>query len=112
MKMETPKMDVVRFEEADVLAASQINPAPFTAAVYNAGGKEKDLGLTITHNGNPHSYDYQGIWDNQDAGLLAGVSFNNGTATKTLSDLLDDDVNNGAFDGDYVSYNGTSYTRQ
>lgn len=111
MKMETPKMDVVRFQEADVLAASPI-VTPFSAAVSNAGGKEKDLAMTITHNGNSYPYDYQGLLANQDSGILADVSFNNGSAIKTLSDLLDDDVNNEAFDGNYISYNGKAYTRQ
>lgn len=113
MKMETPKMDVVRFKESDVIVASNGPVSPeYSADLSRAGGDAMDMSLAITHNENYHSYDYAYLVDNQDAGLLAGVSFNNGTATKTLSQLLADDVNNGSFDGHYISYNGLSYTKQ
>ena len=37
MKMETPKMDVVRFQEADVLAASQMIASSFALTGFNNG---------------------------------------------------------------------------
>ena len=113
MKMETPKMDVVRFKEADVIVASNGPVSPeFSADLSRAGGDAKDMSLAIVHGENAYTYDYQKLWDERDSGLLASISFNNGTNTKSLIQLLDDDVNNGAFDGHYISYNGSAYTKQ
>ena len=41
MKMETPKMDVVRFKEADVLAAS---PAPVAQSCVVTGSEDQIIG--------------------------------------------------------------------
>ena len=41
MKMETPKMDVVRFQEADVLAASPLALTKFNDGTYGNAGMGK-----------------------------------------------------------------------
>ena len=44
MKMETPKMDVVRFQEADVLAASTPTPGPLPTSFALTGFNDKSAG--------------------------------------------------------------------
>ena len=101
MTMKTPEMEVVRFEETDVIVASGF-PTKF-GQVQKAGGDKGDLEVTI----NGHSYNYgtlaTGLGDGVYAGL-GSINFSKDSNSKSLKNLFDDDVNNGAYDGYYESY--------
>ena len=99
MTMKTPEMEVVRFEETDVIVASGF-PTKF-GSVQNAGGAKGDLRVTV----NGHLYDYDslstGIKDHTLA--IGNINFINGES-RSLTDLYNDDENNGSYDGYYESY--------
>lgn len=82
MKMETPKMDVVRFEEADVIVASPI-PGPIDTVTISG------VGDTVTTN-NYLSYGSTtlDLKDADDHHISFGNGFNNNGVTKTLEQLV------------------------
>ena len=120
MKMETPKMDVVRFQEADVIVASP-NPKPLSPYLTlsnmgngdysdnTAAGETTAGGFTLT-------------FEDMKTGSLAHLldlssEFNNGKSQMSLQNLVDNTYENsdpdeyGAFNGNYVWSNGV-YIRQ
>ena len=107
MKMETPKMDVVRFQEADVIVASGF--ATRFATVAKAGGAAGDLEITFGE----HFYNYTSLEEQKEDKLLSGYirfDLQGNAGSKTLNDLLADDEKNGAYDGYYQSVDdGNSY---
>ena len=101
MTMKTPEMEVVRFEEADVIVASGF--ATKFGSVQNAGGTKGDLKVTI----NGHSYNYDTLATGINDGIYAGlgsINCSKDSNSKSLKKLFDDDENNGAYDGYYESY--------
>ena len=117
MKMETPKMDVVRFKEADVLAASPI-PGP----VYHDYVKIANLGngdfSDNYANAMNTDYSFTDIHNGEVSHLLhLDSTFNNGSDEKTLSELVNDtfkdDTSYGSFNGLYeYDNNKGKYFRQ
>ena len=116
MTMKTPEMDVVRFNEADVLAASG-DPVPDTRFVtfgsWGIGSQDnsstKDGWATYTHGSSSSTYSYQQLENLADQNFNSGSTFKlqNGTAT-TLDDLLANDAKDAdsrTFDGSI--FNGT-----
>ena len=99
MTMKTPEMEVVRFSESDVIVASGF-PTKF-GSVRNAGGVKGDLIVTI--NGNQYDYNTLNTGIGDHIISIGDVTFTNG-GSKTVKDLLADDVNNSSFDGEYESY--------
>lgn len=103
MKMETPKMDVVRFKEADVIVAS---PAPIAEVVTLSALGNSDFDDNVV-SGNGFSLAFPDISNGSYAHLLKlDSTFNNGTSQKTLKNLVDstkvsDDDSYGAFNGTY-----------
>ena len=80
--METPKMDVVRFQEADVLAASPI-PGPIdTVTISGVGDKVTD------NNYLSYSNTSLNLQEADDHHIQFGNGFNNNGSTKTLADLV------------------------
>ena len=115
MKMETPKMDVVRFQEADVLAASPITPV---TPVFLTGFNDvtaKNGQLSFTKNGTDYlfetsKYDSQESFANAVAGAgVADVTFNDNSDpdSHSLAGMFYADVEQGGKslllpDGQYV----------
>ena len=99
MTMKTPEMDVVRFNESDVIVASGF--ATKFGNVANAGGAKGDLIITI----NGHNYNYDTIKTSIDDNVfsIGNINFVK-DSSKSVKDLFNDDVNNGAYDGQYESY--------
>jgi len=86
MKMETPKMDVVRFQEADVLAAS-----PYASPVYLTGfadSKDRNGEVAFTHNGNSYLFK---TTDYSDAASFANAVAGAGVANVSFNDSQDPD---------------------
>ncbi len=108
MKMETAKMDVVRFTESDVIVASGFETVTGKVA-YAGDGVGNTLEVTVS---NDHFYDYatleKGQTDHmQDLGKVKFTVISGDTsATKTIADLFAHNSDNGYFDGDYVSTDG------
>ena len=113
MKMETPKMDVVRFEEADVLAASGPDTR-FYSYMNNWGGTSKDASLRIEQSGNTiANYDWQAIESGAASHLLNdGLTFNGTTLHDLIEDEQKDTPTYSGYNGEWVSTNGINYTRQ
>ena len=102
MKMETPKMDVVRFQEADVIVASGIVNNRKRAALYGwENGIAGDATLTFSdadgNNASVHTYsELHGDPEIYD------LTFINGAGTPvSLTDLATDENSYGAFNGSY-----------
>ena len=121
MKMETPKMDVVRFEEADVLAASTGFNTNWKANVYNAGGSVKsNMSVAVTKPGQTTTTtSFDELVQIENVNWLAGAVFYNASNdSATLVQLIDDDKADGAgvyerFNGYYESSdNGATYWRK
>ena len=107
MKMEMPKMDVVRFQEADVIVASSA-PDRYLATLGNFGdGKSANGWLKITHNGVESTHDWSALLDDNETGYAQNLTFNG----VSLGKLMENDTNN-TCDGNYESTNGLNYTRQ
>ena len=107
MKMETPKMDVVRFDEADVIVASGF--ATRTGRVQNVGGAAGDLIVTVSDD---HTYTYAALADAEKDHMqdLGSVEFVRNNVSKTIADLFANDTAYGDYDGYYESYDdGYSY---
>lgn len=84
MKMETPKMDVVRFKEADVLAASPVPSRIDTVTISGVGDTIADnnlLSYGTTSVNLQEAYRYH---------IQFGSGFVNNGATKTLADLAEE----------------------
>ncbi len=100
MKMETPKMDVVRFQEADVIVASG------DAHKYlNISGLGVDGEATWTYtNGHTSVRSISDYADDKGNGtLVTGVKFYNANdVAVTLGEI----VEGGDADGLYADYNG------
>ena len=112
MKMETPKMDVVRFKEADVLAASG---DLWTATLFNSGNADQNLGLQIVDPANnSNTFSFTQLASTENANLLDNKYFYKDNKSTSLIDLVDDDKEGAAgkltgFDGTYTSTNGSHY---
>ena len=112
MKMETPKMDVVRFQEADVLAAS--GPQPVIehryATLSNWGtGTVGDASVNYS-NGHSHTYSYDELYGLLDNGALDGSqTYSVGGDSVTLGTLVRGGDANGLysnFNGEYETFDG------
>ena len=116
MKMETPKMDVVRFQEADVIVASGV--ATYVT-LSNLGNNDFNDNTASGHSaGSNFSLGFSDMKGGTLAQLLNLESnFNNGTSTSSLKNLVDNTYDNddddayAAFNGNYVWTNG-EYLRQ
>ena len=104
MKMETPKMDVVRFKEADVIVAS---PAPLSEYVSLVSLGNNDFYDNKVVSQNSSGFDLS--FDEMKNGALAHLldlraEFNNGSSQKSLRSLV-----NGTAESDeeaYATFNG------
>ena len=108
MTMKTPEMEVVRFNEADVLAAS--GDQFMTATIAKAGGAKRDLTVTLAapgQNAVPHSFEDL-LADSNTAYAANPTFFNKNNDQATLHNLIDDDNDNGA--GKYGAWNGSYYS--
>ena len=110
MTMKTPEMEVVRFNESDVIVASG-DPTQFmTATISNAGGAKRDLTVTLAapgQNAVPHSFEDL-LADSNTAYAANPTFFNKDNAQATLHNLIDDDNDNGS--GKYSAWNGSYYS--
>ena len=107
MKMETPKMDIVRFQEADVLAASGFATEFQRSRIANAGGANGNLTYTIYPvGGDEDVHEYSALVNDQSTAYAANpVFFIPGDTTgKSLKALVEDDTPGKA--GIYGDYNG------
>ncbi len=120
MKMETPKMDVVRFQEADVLAAS--SPLRDTAMLGAWGNQAQDNsgdtdGWAKINGGNTHTYsELQTLAKER---IYSNSTFWAGNDSTTINDLLANDTSDSRtfdgsiFNGNYESSDGgVNYYRQ
>ncbi len=114
MKMETPKMDVVRFNESDVIVASG-DPKLWTATVFNAGGANQNLSVTVVDPDNgSNSFSFTQLVSTENAQLLENKYFYKDNGNTSLIKLVDDDKQGAAgelgdFNGSYTSTNGSHY---
>ena len=117
MKMETPKMDVVRFQEADVIVASS---TPLFVTLSNLGNKNFNDNKASGKSTTGSSFELE--FSDMQGGALAQLlnlesTFNNGTSSSSLKNLVDntskdnDDESYGAYNGNYVWTDG-EYLRQ
>ena len=117
MKMETPKMDVVRFKEADVLASSG-EPKLWKTTVSYAGGADENLQVdVIDPDAGANTFDFAHLSAAENAHLLANKYYYIGNDSTSLIKLVDDDKANGAgslsrFNGTYTSTDGNNYYKQ
>ena len=103
MKMETPKMDVVRFKEADVLAASPVGPVYHdNVTIANLGNSNFSDNYANAMN---QDFSFDAISKGQASHLLHLDSLFNigGNNEKTLSELVTDTQKD---DTIYAEYNG------
>ncbi len=118
MKMETPKMDVVRFKEADVIVASPTPLSPYLTLANMGNGDYADN----TASGETAAGQFNLTFEEMKTGSLAHLldlssEFNNGTSQKSLQSLVDktyslsDPDEYASFNGNYVWSNGV-YVRQ
>ena len=90
MKMEMPKMDVVRFQEADVLAAS--GDGYIQSRIAQAGGANENIVYTILPVGDVESvHGYSDLLKDSNTAYSANPSFTRGNQTTRLRDLVHDD---------------------
>ena len=123
MKMEMPKMDVVRFQEADVIVASG---TPVDNNFYTTlgawGGTSKNATIKISQGKNV-LFDYN--WDQLNSAEGAKIIDNNkyysrGDKSVSLADLYaDEKLENPLhaaeyeyFNGSYISSDGINYRYQ
>ena len=100
MKMETPKMDVVRFNEADVIVASGDHRRMATLAGW-ANGNPADATLSFT-NGSNVTYTWNQIQDMTEHDL-GGLNFTNASGNSaTIEQLASDEESYGDWNGTYV----------
>ena len=104
MKMETPKMDVVRFKEADVLAASP-SPAP----VYHDYVTLSNLGNSNFDDNKAHAmntdFSFSNIYAGEVSNLLHLDSiFNIGSDEQTLHQLAENTYKSDS--SEYSNFNG------
>ena len=106
MKMETPKMDVVRFEEADVIVASGVFNTNWKADVADCGGTKANMSVTVTKpNEKPTYTNFEELVEIEKINWLAGATFyNTANDYATLVQLIDDDKTTG--EGQYSRFNG------
>ena len=100
MKMETPKMDVVRFNEADVIVASGEEHRRFATLAGWANNTPNDATLTFS-NGDTISYNYAQIKDMTEHDL-GGLTFTNDYGSVTIEQLAADEDSYGDWNGTYV----------
>lgn len=103
MKMETPKMDVVRFKEADVLAASPVGPVYHDrCTVANLGDGDFSNNYANAMN---QDFSFDAISKGQASHLLSLESIFNigGTNEKSLNELVNETKTD---DTKYAEYNG------
>ncbi len=81
MKMETPKMDVVRFQEADVLAAS----SPIESVTVSGVGDRNNTNNILSYGATSLNLQEAGQYH-----IQFGNGFNNNGKKKTLANLVDD----------------------
>ena len=100
MKMETPKMDVVRFKEADVIVAS---PAPIIDSVRLSGlGNQDTTDNLLSYSST--SLDLQEAYDHH---IQFGSGFNNNGSQKTLADLVNEANKSNPLDSVNADWNHT-----
>ncbi len=115
MKMETPKMDVVRFKEADVLAAS---PVPvdnnFYAMTSGWGGATGGASLRIVQNENTIcNYNWDAISRGEAAHLINNNINFDGLSLGTLyEDECKANPQYDEYNGEWISSNGVDYRRR
>ena len=86
MKMETPKMDVVRFKEADVIVASPTPvPTRIDSVTLSGLGNRNTTDNFLSYSS--HSLDLQDAYDHH---IQFGNGFVNNGAEKTLADLVNE----------------------
>ena len=114
MKMETPKMDVVRFQEADVIVASSPVDNNFYAYTAGWGGTTGGASLKIVQGGNTIvDYDWNAINSGENAHLINNnISFDGLTLGTMYADEVTENPQYDAYNGEWVSGNGVAYTRK
>ena len=100
MKMEMPKMDVVRFQEADVIVASGDHRKMATIAGWG-NGVDNDATLTFT-NGQVTSYTFEKLKTDYNNEMLGSLEFRNSAGnTVTVGQLASDENSYSAWNGKY-----------
>ncbi|PWJ71182.1 hypothetical protein B0O40_1047 [Ruminococcaceae bacterium R-25] len=100
MKMETPKMDVVRFQEADVIVASGDHNK--MATLFGWGDTIQGNAKLTFSNGKTSEYDWESLQNQKDDEMLGNLSFKNQAgSTATLNQLASDENSYGAWNGLY-----------
>ena len=114
MKMETPKMDVVRFQEADVLAASGFATKFATLGAWGIGTQQDDSGKSdgwASYNG-AQAHTYSELVQLSNEQFVSGSTFYVGNSSTTISELLANDAKDAddttRFDGSIFNGNYTS----
>ena len=109
MKMETPKMDVVRFQEADVIVASGEDRRQFsTLSGWGVDPIEQaSVSFKTGLNGTETVHDYAEIHSTPD---MYGLTYDNGTSSIALSELAKSDAEHSEFNGLYIYTGNGTYT--
>ena len=111
MKMETPKMDVVRFKEADVIVASGevVDNRQFAklSGWEVAPVNSATVGFKTGANGTYTEHSYDELHTTPE---MYGLTFDNGRNTITLSELAQTDEKYGEFNGTYILSGNSIYT--
>ena len=122
MTMKTPEMEVVRFNESDVVCASKPGPVQdiYYAEFGGLGPAAKNATLNITSNSGSSDFSWDELEKIDKTHVLGQVIFYNGTDTnaqwKSLYELIEDEMgpcSYGQFNGAYKSTDeGRNYFRQ
>ena len=113
MTMKTPEMEVVRFNESDVIVASGPVDNNYYATAAGWGGATGGASLKIVQN-NSVLADYN--WSQIKAGEASNLINNNINFNGlTLGEMYEDEITEhpqyDAYNGEWMSSNGVDYSR-
>lgn len=109
MKMETPKMDVVRFKEADVIVASGEDLRQFST-LSGWGVDPINQASVSFKTGLDGAETVHGFDEIHSTPGMYGLTYNNGTTSIPLSVLAESDAEHSEFNGTYIYTGNNTYT--
>ena len=112
MTMKKAEMEVVRFTESDVIVASSPVDNKYYANLANWGGATQDASLTITHNGANYPYNWQAIIDGEESQMLGNPNFEGTSLATLVQGERSGSPDYSSYNGNWVSTDGSSYTKQ
>lgn len=114
MTMKTPEMEVVRFNESDVIVASgPVVDNNFYATTAGWGGTTGGASLKIVQNNVVlEDYDWNRIKSGEASHLINNdINFDGLTLGKMYEDEVKENPQYDAYNGEWISGNGIDYTR-